>query len=317
SSEVTPTLLPGYSDFTPNLGPLYSGVTPEIFRLYSKLEPSSLQGYSGVTQTLLQCWADFTPESLRLYSKVGPTSLQGYSRVTQTLLQGSSVATPALLQPYSRTTQSLLCSCSRLLRSYSKADTQSFLSTSVEVAQDSIPTQILLRSYSRSGRGLYSALTPQFLNPCSELTPGSGRPLLRVYSEFTQPLRYSGPPGRTYSGLTPTAPRSPPPFLRFLCRYSHFTPGVRSSLLCASSALTQPRPCSEVAQPLLGDSSAFTQRLLSLYLEVIPLLLRRCSAFTPRLLSLYSDTTRPPLLTCPHAGAEQSLLQSYSHFTPR
>ncbi|XP_058717471.1 uncharacterized protein LOC131591061 [Poecile atricapillus] len=251
-------------------------------------------------------WAHFTPRLL-----------QGYSDFTPRQLCGHTCPTPALLQDYSASSLLLLSVTPKLLQGCYSELSQHFRRgcSGLDSHPDFTPELLTVRAGALLSS--YSTVPQSLLRADPRLRETFTPSLLQVYSKFTQPLRDSGPPGRTYSGFTPTAPRSPPPFLHFLCRYSHFTPGVRSSLLRAYSALTQPRPCPEVAQPLLGGSSAFTQRLLGLYLEVIPLLLRRCSAFTPRLLSPYSDTTRPPLLTCPHAGAEQSLLQSSSHFTPR
>ncbi|XP_064262653.1 uncharacterized protein LOC135292377 [Passer domesticus] len=172
-AQVTPGLLRLYSNFTPRLDPLHSIVTlwllqdyhnstPWLLSLHAKVEPRLLHGYSRVT-----------PGLLRLYSKAGPRLLQSYSDFTPRQLRPS--CGPPL--PYSRVTLGLLLSRSLLLLSVTPELLLSYSRFS-EPAQDLIPTQTLLPSYSRPGRGLYSALTPG----------SSWRSSLRVYSAFTPSL---------------------------------------------------------------------------------------------------------------------------------
>ncbi|XP_016161166.1 PREDICTED: uncharacterized protein LOC101813600 [Ficedula albicollis] len=251
-----------------------------------------------LTRTLLTLYSGVTPGLLRLYSRVTPGLLRLYSTAAQAQLCGHTCPTPALLHDYSASSRSSASTLDysevtpRLLQGYSKV-TPSFLSASVEVAQDSLPARILLWSYSRAGRGLYSALTLKFLSPCLELTPGFlleilTPSLLRVYSA----LEALG----THSSLTHAAPPSglaqlPPVLFPLLWRCSHFTPGwilfaFAPRLLRRYSALLRE------AQPLLRAYSASTQSLLGLYSELTRPLLRAYSASTQSLLGLYSELTR-------------------------
>lgn len=273
------------------------------------------------------------PPLLRGYSRVTPGLLQGYSDFTPRQLRPSSAAVSALLQPYSTTTQPLparCCSYSASTLDYSQVTqpsppgeglTPSFLNAYVEVAQDSVPTQILLQTYSRSGRGLYSGLT-QFLvrsssvrPPCSELTPGFLLELLTLSLLSTSRQNLL----QTYSRgvLTPGSLSSP--LLRCF-RYSIATPALlrgssaRFAPLCLRSALTPP----------LLSASAGGPRSLLRRSEVTQPLLRGYSAVP--VYRLGPRSSPPPSSTpaipnswpaSPYSEVAQALLRGYSSSSRR
>lgn len=171
-------------------------------------------------------------------------------------------------------TPELLPTFSRFLLRASSALTPSLLQT-----------RFLLRLYSRVSHSQGGAFTQLLL----KAAPGD------PYSEFTLSLlslwtcrqnllqTYSAP----HSGLAQL-----PLFGLFwvLLRYSHLTHtplrvlGSSLPLPCAYSTLTQRfRGSPALAQPLLGAYSELTQPLNG-----------HCSAFTQRLLSLYLEVTQPP-----------------------